>query len=509
MTSLILEAVRRHAAARPEAVALQGLEHSVKYGELPRLVDDFARQLRERRVTVLGLVLDNTPAAVVVDLAANQVGICVSSLPPFFSNTQLWHALRDCGANGLLTDQPPRLEAVYRSHGVEPQAPTPVTVCGTTLYWYPPPPDARDPRALEGMAKVTYTSGTTGNPKGTLLRQTAMDLVVTSLIERLETRPSDRYLSVLPLSMLLETVAGAYGTLAAGATYVVWGMARVGLAGSSGLNPSMLASALSESQATMAITTPVVLRMLTLAREAGTAPATPALRFFGVGGASVSRALVERAHKVGIPAYEGYGLTETASVVTVNAPSASRPGSVGRPLAHVRVRIAPDGEVFLAGSLYEGYLGHPSERPQDGFYSTGDIGRLDEDGFLHLTGRKKNIFITSFGRNVSPEWVESEISQHKAIGQVVLFGDARPWNVAVIFPAPGATDAEVDQAVAATNPTLPDYARVARWVRADAPFTPANGQLTATGKPLRPAIFSAYSARIEALYAQDAAARAD
>ncbi|RKH13339.1 hypothetical protein D7V97_06080 [Corallococcus sp. CA053C] len=506
MAGLIMERLQEHAAARPDAVALRGADQDVTYAALAAHVDTTARWLREERVAVLGLVTDNHPAAAIADLATQAAGACVASLPPFFSDSQMWHALRDCGADGVLTDQPQRLEAVFRANGAPAPAFKSITLGGKALHWCEGVPGRRDPAALKGMAKVTYTSGTTGQPKGALLTQDAVDTVVRSLLPLIETRPGERHMAALPLSLLLETVAGLYAALCAGAAYVVWPLAKVGLSGSSGLNVPALVAALLETEANVVISTPVVLRMLALAREMNAAPPMPALRFIGVGGAAVSAGLVERAHRVGLPAFEGYGLTEMSSVVTLNSPSGNRPGSAGKVLPHVRVAFAPDGELLLGGpSLFSGYTGDVASGIEGGMYATGDLAQLDADGYLHITGRKKNIFITAFGRNVSPEWVEREVSTDRVIGQVVVFGEAKPFNTAVIFPVPGAADADVDRVLAAVNPTLPDYARVSRWVRADAPFTPANGQLTATGKPLRNSIHAAYAERISALYADDTA----
>jgi long-subunit acyl-CoA synthetase (AMP-forming) len=199
--------------------------------------------------------------------------------------------------------------------------------------------------------------------------------------------------------------------------------------------------------------------------------------------------------------FEGYGLSECASVVALNTEGARRIGSVGKPLAHAQVKFAEDGEILVAGATLLGYTGDAPLQPNE-FWPTGDTGHLDEEGFLHLTGRKKNIFITSFGRNVSPEWVERELTLHPAIAQAAVFGEARPWNVAVIVPR-GATPealAAVNQAIDEANRVLPDYARVKHWMPAQTPFLPQNGQLTANGRLKRAAIWQLYQTSIEQLY---------
>jgi len=210
-----------------------------------------------------------------------------------------------------------------------------------------------------------------------------------------------------------------------------------------------------------------------------------------VGGARVSPHLLARADAVGLPVFEGYGLSECASVVALNRPGAVRPGSVGKPLPHVQVRIANDGEVLVAGSTLLGYL---EEAPVTGeWWATGDLGHLDEEGYLYLDGRSKHQFITSFGRNVNPEWVESELTQGGVIAQAFVHGEALPHNLALLWPLdPAASDEAIEQAVRHCNAQLPDYAHVHAWRRLPAPLSPIDETLTANGRPRREAILQRY-----------------
>jgi long-subunit acyl-CoA synthetase (AMP-forming) len=214
----------------------------------------------------------------------------------------------------------------------------------------------------------------------------------------------------------------------------------------------------------------------------------------------VSPRLLQRADALGLPVFEGYGLSECSSVVCLNSPAGRRAGSVGRPLPHVDLAIAADGEVVIRNSGFSGYLG--GARPSTPAFRTGDIGELDPDGFLHLRGRRRNVFITAFGRNVAPEWVERELTLEAPIAQAAVFGEARPFNVAVVYPAAGASDAEVESAISRANRGLPDYARVSRWVRADEVFSPANGMLTGTGRIRRGRVWQHYRDVIESNYAE-------
>ena len=220
------------------------------------------------------------------------------------------------------------------------------------------------------------------------------------------------------------------------------------------------------------------------------APAS--LRLVAVGGAAVGAPLLQSARELGIPAFEGYGLSEGASVQTLNLPGADRPGSAGRPLPHARLRIAADGEIEVAGSAFLGYLG--SEAPPPAWWPSGDLGSIDADGFLHVQGRKKQVLITAYGRNVSPEWVETALQGATVgglppIAQAVVFGDGQPALSAVLWPLRAdAPDAALQAAVDEANAGLPDYARVRHWVRARAAFDAEAGLATTNGRPQRAAI---------------------
>jgi long-subunit acyl-CoA synthetase (AMP-forming) len=247
------------------------------------------------------------------------------------------------------------------------------------------------------------------------------------------------------------------------------------------------------------VLTPELLTALVSAIEAGF-PKPACLRFVAVGGASVAPQLLKRASAVSLPVYEGYGLSECASVVALNTPLSNKLGSVGKLLAHATVKFAEDGEILVKGACLLGYTGSGHATQAHQYLPTGDIGHLDDDGYLYITARKKNQFITSFGRNVAPEWVERELTLSPFIQQAAVFGEARPWNIAVIYPAKNAKPAEIDLSITEINQTLPDYARVSQWILADAPFTAQNEQLTANGRLRRAIVWQHYEQKINEKY---------
>lgn len=496
----LLRRIALHAGSNPRNPALLGTDLTLDYAGLYDSVRLMMNWLRGLKVETLALDLDNGPAWAVIDLAAMEEGIALVPIPPFFSPAQVSHALSTSGVSMVITDQPERF--TQRSAGLPLHETATLGLFGRTLHCLRTPDSGR--RIPQGIHKVTFTSGTTAEPKGVLLSWKQIGPVVTSLATAVRVRADDRHVALTPLAVLLENIAGVYLPLWCGASLALPSLAETGLLGAAGLDRQRMMQTLTHYGATTAIFSPQMLQGAVAHLAEGHAP-PPALRFIALGGAAVSRRLLDDAARLGLPVYEGYGLSESASVVTLNHAGSHRPGSVGKPLPHMEIRIAADGEVLIRGNRFQGYLGETSAYKDLDWWHTGDIGYLDDEGFLHLRGRRRHIFITAFGRNVSPEWVERELILEPAIAQAALFGEAQPWNLALIVPAAGASEHEIEAAVQRVNRNLPDYARIGRWLAADAPFTLDNGGLSGTGRLRRPAISQYYRSRMEALYQQELA----
>jgi len=438
--------------------------------QLAEAVERAADVLRAEDVRVIATRLDNGLAWAIVDLAAWHAGIVHVPLPAFFTASQVAHVLAATGADALL-------EA--GGDGTAGGLPA-----GTRLTRRAATPV----KPHDGTAKVSFTSGSTGQPRGACLSGEALAAVAEGIATALAPIGIRRHLAVLPLPVLLENVAGLYAPLAAGAAVVLPALADVGLQGSSRFDPEALQRAVHTWRPDSAIVLPQMLRAWAAQRR----PDDPAPRFVAVGGAAVGAGTIARARAAGIPAYEGYGLTEGGSVQTLNLPGADRPGSVGRALPHAGVRVSSAGEIEVSGTPMLGYLGHPALTPQ-AWWATGDVGRIDPEGFIHLDGRRDALIVTAFGRNVSPEWVETVLQAQPAVGHAVVSGGREPALSAVLWPTcddvpAHARNAALAAAVAAANMTLPDYARIGRWIVADVPFAAATGLATTNGRPLREAI---------------------
>ncbi len=451
-------------------------------------IDRVARWLDSRGLQRVASRIDNGTDWFVLDLALQQVGGVHVPLPTFFSNGQVLHAISSSGAQCVVTGRGGGIPA-----GTEALAG--FLESGTLECWRTAPQDM--PVLPTGTSCITFTSGTTGTAKGVCLGTPALLQVAGSLVEASSSIAPRRHLCLMPLATLLENVAGLYATLLADAQIALPSLAEVGYSGASGLDVPTLLRCLHRYQPESVILVPQLLLALVMAAEHGHA-LPRSLRYIAVGGGRVAPALLARARALGLPVFEGYGLTECASVVCLNRPDRQRDGSVGQALPHARVSV-DDGELLVeGGATLLGYLDEGARAA--GPVRTGDLGHVDADGFVHVTGRRRNMFITAFGRNVSPEWVESEVTAHPLLGQAVVWGEGQADNVAVVVPRREADDAGVARALAEVNAGLPDYARVARFVRAAAPFSAADGLMTANGRPRRAEILARYQAQIDACY---------
>ncbi|MET9449324.1 AMP-dependent synthetase/ligase [Streptomyces cinerochromogenes] len=252
------------------------------------------------------------------------------------------------------------------------------------------------------------------------------------------------------------------------------------------------------------------------------------MRYAVSGGSPLDRNLNLFFHAAGIVVYEGYGLTETSAAATIVPPLSPRPGTVGRPVPGVSVRIADDGEVLIKGEIVFGsYWNDPAATNavlHDGWFATGDLGALDDDGYLTITGRKKDILVTSGGKNVSPAVLEDRLRSRPPVGQCLVVGDNRPFVAALVTLDPEAVAhwlavrklppdtpvsalvgderlrAEVQKAVDYANEAVSRAESIRAFALVEGEFTEENGLLTPSLKVRRHAVTAAYAEQIEALY---------
>ncbi len=486
--SRIEKAMVLHASERPLDVALSdGHEQQLSWRELVIEVERRVRIFRALGVEVLGIHCDNGVEWVLSDLAAHVARIPTVPIPKFFTAGQIAHVADTAAIETIVTDDKATCAELGFDVSVGPVA---------IGVWVTQRPSCGG--ANLDFQKVTFTSGTTGTPKGVCLDRAHLEAVAAQLVQASGSLPTDVHLCCLPLSILLENIAGIYRSVLAGGRIVAPPLGSVGFGGPQPYDPLAALAALRTHQATSAILVPEMLKGLVAFSGADT---ETKLRHLAVGGARVSPELLGAAQACGIPAYEGYGLSEFASVVAMNTPVDNCLGAAGKPLPHVDIRINSQGEIEINGPRFLGYLSEagflPPVTTADGYLPTGDLGRFDDDGFLHVTGRVRNVLITSFGRNISPEWVESELLSSPFVAHAVVFGDGEPQLSALMVVRGEGKGVEAH--VSAVNRSLPDYARIGRCVVTTVPLADQPGLLLPGGGVARDAVAERFGTHARAL----------
>jgi long-chain acyl-CoA synthetase len=252
------------------------------------------------------------------------------------------------------------------------------------------------------------------------------------------------------------------------------------------------------------------------------------MRYFVSGAAPLAPEIQKFFYGAGLVILEGYGLTETSPVLTVNTPEHYRIGTVGRAIAGVEVKIGPDGEILARGpNVMKGYFNKPEATREalepDGWFHTGDIGELDADGFLRITDRKKDIIVTAAGKNVAPQPIENQIKRNKYVSEAVMIGDKRKYPVVLIVPnfdqlekwakykdiiytnrrqllADPLTKAKMDKEVLGKLHGLGSFEMPKKVGLLEHEFSIENGELTPTLKVKRRVVDKRYRAVIDALY---------
>jgi long-chain acyl-CoA synthetase len=419
--------------------------------------------------------------------------------------------------------------------------------------------------APDDPALIIYTSGTTGPPKGCALTHRNAMAVCSTVLELGTLRPGEVTYLYLPLAHVFAQVVqlAAYQVGAAIAYY--GGDTQQIIAELMEVHPDYLPSvprifeklhALAMAQvppeqqddleravhvgaqvrALEARGQPVPDELAEVYRRADETVFSKIRMLFGgnlrealSGGAPIAPEILEFFHAAGVPVMEGYGMTETMGVGTVNSPDAFRFGTVGPAAPGVEVRIADDGEILMRGpQIFAGYWDNePATREvldDDGWLHSGDIGELDDDGFLRITGRKKDIIITAGGKNITPANLENDLKHSPFISQAVMYGDRRPYPVALVTldleaVSPWAQqrglpeDADalaqhpdvhdlVQQALDSVNSRYSQVEQIKRFAILAHDFAHETGELTPTLKVRRNVVFDRYAGVFDSLYAR-------
>ena len=417
----------------------------------------------------------------------------------------------------------------------------------------------------DALATIIYTSGTTGRPKGVMLSHRNFIANIMDADRVIEITGEDTALSFLPLSHAFERMV-VYLYLYKGATVafaeaietlgrdmqrvrptVMTGVPRVyeklrariieAVAAAPRVRQALFAWAVGVGHAAAAaglagaapgaltrLQLPIADRLVLSKIRARTGGR---LRFVVSGSAPLGREVAEFLFAVGLPVLEGYGLTETSPALTTTPLGRARLGSVGLPLASVQLRIAGDGEVLARGpNVMIGYYDDPEATAaaiRDGWFHTGDIGRIDADGYLTITDRKKELIVTAGGKNVAPQPIEALLKRDPVVAEAVLIGDRRRFIAVLLVPdfptlaqrVPAAAGAGRDELVRRAdvravfepiveraNSELASFEQVKTFALLPVEFSVAGGELTPTLKVRRRIVEARWTEVIEALYAQ-------
>ncbi|WP_243770259.1 AMP-dependent synthetase/ligase [Amycolatopsis acidicola] len=458
------EVTRREFARHVESVAGELLRRGVRHGD---------------RVAVLGRTGYEWA---LIDFAALAIGAVVVPVYPTSSAHQIEHVVTDSGAVWFFAETPEDAERF----GVEN-----VWLFTGLDGWRAAPgrefAECREVRA-DDLATIVYTSGTTGLPKGCMLTHANMYASSANTVLRVEPMFEGSTILALPLSHVFGRTILLACVIGRTRTRLVPGVPEL-LGELAGFQPTFLA---------------LVPYALEKIRKLG-------LNSFGAltdvicGGASLDDTTAEYYAGLGVRILNCYGLTEAATAVTVNAPSTNRPGTVGRPIPGTTVGIAEDGEVLVAGpNVSPGYW--PNRAKEQDWLYTGDLGHLDADGYLTITGRRKEILVTNGGKNVAPAPLEDRIRLHPLVSNCMVLGDGRSYITALITVD---TDLphddpvllkEIQSAVDSANELVSRAESIRKFRVVHGDFTIADGLLTPSMKLRRAAIGAAYAEDIAALY---------
>lgn len=526
----------------------------------------------------------NRPEWQIADLAILSAGAVSVPIYPTSSSSQVEYVLVNSAARVCFVDDAEQLAKVLLHVSDLPNLERLVVLGGAAGFDRPglvvslaELRGSGDPSAVDGrvaeidpddIATLVYTSGTTGPPKGVRISHANLTWTIEAVEQMIGLHTTDRMLSYLPLSHIAERVTSHFGMIAAGGEtwfarslatvpedlracrptifmavprvwqklhdavldqldvrpvdlgpVLGWAANETGHAGRPRRSPVDLVGSRARAAAAKALAR-VVRRRLGLDRA----------RLLVSAAAPIHADLLRWFDGIGLPIAEVYGQTEDCGPATINPPDAIRIGSVGRPIPGLEVSVADDGELlFRGGSVCRGYHGLPDDTraliDDDGWMHSGDLGRLDADGYVWLTGRKKDLIINAAGKNISPSQIETRFSMEPLIGQAVVVGDGRRYLTALLsLDADAAADwardhgtfnemadlgrhegvrREIEAAVQRVNREHAPVEQIKYWRLLPEQLSVDNGELTPTLKVKREVITERHADLIETMYAED------
>ncbi len=587
LNKLFLEAVDRYANPKAQISKTANGWESITAGEMLRRVAGLSKALGELGIKAgdrVGIFAPNCAEWHVADFAITGLG--AASVPVYFNESadRLTYILNDSGARIVITKGETQArkiaEARERMPGLEHviSVAPPSDLQGEILRYETLIATAGDADVAEYrrrsaqvagdlLATIIYTSGTTGEPKGVMLNHANLSSNSIDSLKEYVFEPDDVALEFLPLAHVYERSVG-YGYLSRGVSIAYLEQIEAVAEALLEVHPTMTAAVprffeklyaniLEKGHRETGLKRKIFDWALRVAQEsvpwrAYGKKASSGLqlrwsiadrlvyskireglggkiRTFCSGGAPLAPELTEFFWSLNVRVFQGYGLTETAPVVTANLPTANKVGTVGRPIPHVEVRIAEDGEILVKGpNVMQGYYRKPAETrevlTEDGWFRTGDIGKLDADGYLIITDRKKELLKTAAGKFVAPAPIENMLKSCPYITNAIVVGDRRKFVSVLIVLNFATSEAEakrqgrefstraqmlvdpwvrdlISHEIERLTASLAQYEKPKRFALLEQDFTYASGELTYTLKMKRRVIEERYRDVIARLYA--------
>jgi len=535
----------------------------------------------------LGILGENRPEWAYTDLATLCSRATVVTIYPSLPANQILYILKDSGVRIVVASNQTQAEKVLAVRADAPELQHVVVMDDAAVFGTQTLSSVREVgrRALaldkdlirrraatvrpDDLATLIYTSGTTGDPKGVMLTHANIGSNVATCAREIFSLlgPEDAVLSFLPLCHVFERMGGQFVMLKRGVTIAyaenietvaqnlleiqptilvsvpriyekVMGRVRDKVAGAPPARQKLFAFAertgravFDAQQAGESVSPWLALKYKiadALVLRTVRAGLGGRIRIAVSGGAALPKEIGFFFGAMGLTILEGYGLTETSPVISVNTPTNNRTGSVGKPIDGVEVCIAGDGEILTRGPhVMQGYFNKPEATAEvidhQGYFHTGDIGRIDEDGYLYITDRKKDLIVTSAGKNIAPQPIENLMKAHPLIGELVMVGNARNYPTALVVPKfenlmrlaeqEGITNTSraelianprvielIEQAIASMSGELAQYEKIKKITLIPHEFSIDAGELTPTLKVKRRVVEARYKDLIDRMY---------
>ncbi|MEX2185684.1 MAG: AMP-dependent synthetase/ligase [Pirellulales bacterium] len=473
---------------------------------------------------------ENRPEWIVADLAIQFAGAVHVPIHSTLAGPQVVEQVRDCGARILLVSTAAQAEklscaaALCNAIEVRSYEPACDAIHDRTIHLLSElVGDVSDAEAADvhrhalstigpdDLATLIYTSGTTGEPRGVMLTQRNLTTNALASLAMFDFASDDLRVGLLPLSHIYARTCDLYCWIGCGYQFALARSRETSVADCLALRPTGI-------NAVPYFYEKVLRASQELGRPLGELLGGR-VRLCNSGGAALPNHVAEAFFAAGLPLMQGYGLTETSPVITLSTPTAHKLGAVGRTIADVEIRIADDGEILTRGPhVMRGYWNRPAATAdvlKDGWFYTGDLGKIDADGYLTITGRKKEIIVLASGKNIAPVQLEALLTEDPLIDQAVVVGDGRSYLVALLVvnqnesAAPGEKNnatggdllTELADRVARRLAGVSHHEQVRRFAVLDSPFSIEGGELTPTLKLRRGVIEEKYADTIAAMYA--------